>query len=185
MIPERIIFVSRGITVFVLYKPVHTQLECINYTHWRCPFKRWNMLHLRIVSINWQFNYIWVYFSVQGTLWCSWLRHCATSREVVGSIPDKVIGIFYWHNPSDRTMALVLTQPLTEMSTMNFSCGVKAAGVLGWKPYHSVLRNLGSSNSWNPQSLSRPVMGLLYLYLSICRCIFDIATSLFIKSNVR
>jgi len=25
--------------------------------------------------------------------------------------------------------------------------------------------NLGASNSWNPQGLSRPVMGLLYLYL--------------------
>jgi len=24
--------------------------------------------------------------------------------------------------------------------------------------------NLGASTSWNPQSLSRPVMGLLYLY---------------------
>jgi hypothetical protein len=25
--------------------------------------------------------------------------------------------------------------------------------------------NLGASTSWNPQGLSRPVMGLLYLYL--------------------
>jgi hypothetical protein len=25
-------------------------------------------------------------------------------------------------------------------------------------------RNLGASTSWNPQGLSRPVMGLLYLY---------------------
>jgi len=25
--------------------------------------------------------------------------------------------------------------------------------------------NLGASTSWNPQDLSRPVMGLLYLYL--------------------
>jgi hypothetical protein len=24
----------------------------------------------------------------------SWLRHCATSRKVAGSIPDDVIGIF-------------------------------------------------------------------------------------------
>jgi len=45
----------------------------------------------------------------------SWLRHCATSRKVAGSIPD-VFGIFYWHNPSGRTMTLGLTQPLTEMS---------------------------------------------------------------------
>ena len=25
----------------------------------------------------------------------SWLRHCATNRKVVGSIPDGVIGIFH------------------------------------------------------------------------------------------
>jgi hypothetical protein len=35
---------------------------------------------------------------------------------VAGSIPDGVIGIFQWHNPSGRTMALGSTQPLTEMS---------------------------------------------------------------------
>jgi hypothetical protein len=27
-------------------------------------------------------------------------------------------------------------QPLTELSTRNTSCGVKAASVLGWQPYH-------------------------------------------------
>ena len=40
-----------------------------------------------------------------------WLRCCATNRKVAGSIPDGVNGIFYWHNPSGRTMALGLTQP--------------------------------------------------------------------------
>jgi hypothetical protein len=49
------------------------------------------------------------------------LRHCATNRKVAGSIPDYVIGIFHWHNPSGRTMALGSTQPLTEMSTRNIS----------------------------------------------------------------
>jgi hypothetical protein len=42
------------------------------------------------------------------------LKHCTTIRKVAGSIPDGVIGIFHWHNPSGRTMALGLTQPLTE-----------------------------------------------------------------------
>jgi hypothetical protein len=36
------------------------------------------------------------------------------------SIPDGV-GIFYWHNPSGRTVALGSTQPLTEMRTRNIS----------------------------------------------------------------
>jgi len=39
----------------------------------------------------------------------------------VGSIPSGVIEIFHWHNPSDRTTALGLTQPQTEMGTMNQS----------------------------------------------------------------
>jgi hypothetical protein len=55
-----------------------------------------------------------------GTRWRSWLRHCATNRNVAGSIPD-----------GDRfgsTMALRSTQPLTEMSTRNISWSVKEAG---------------------------------------------------------
>jgi len=30
-----------------------------------------------------------------GTQWCSWLRHCATSWKVAGSIPDGVTYIFH------------------------------------------------------------------------------------------
>ena len=29
------------------------------------------------------------------TRWRSWLRHCATSRNVADSIPDRIIGIFH------------------------------------------------------------------------------------------
>ena len=53
----------------------------------------------------------------RGTRWGTWLRHCAKGRKVAGSIPDDVIG----QNPSRRTMALGLTQPLTEMRTRNIS----------------------------------------------------------------
>ena len=35
----------------------------------------------------------------RGTRWRSWLRRCATSRKVAGSIRDGVTGIFHWHNP--------------------------------------------------------------------------------------
>ena len=48
--------------------------------------------------------------------WRSWLRKCATSRKVAGSIPYDVTGIFQLHNPSGRTMALGSTRPLKEMS---------------------------------------------------------------------
>jgi len=49
----------------------------------------------------------------------------------MGLIPDYVIGISHRHNPSSRTMALGMTQPLTEMSTRNISWGVKVAGAWG------------------------------------------------------
>jgi hypothetical protein len=51
--------------------------------------------------------------------WRSCLRHCATRQKVSGSIPDGVIGVFHWYNTPGRTMALGLTQPLTEMNTKN------------------------------------------------------------------
>ena len=101
-----------------------------------------------------------------GTQWRSWLRHCAASRKVAGSIPVGITGIFHWHNPSGRTMALELTQPLTEMSTRNIYWGLrrpvrKADNLTTFMCRFSW--NLGASNSWNPQGLSRPVMGLLYI----------------------
>jgi len=96
--------------------------------------------------------------------WRSWLRHCATSWKVAGSIPDGVIGIFHWRNPSGCTMALGLTQPLTEMSTRNISWGKRrpvrrADNLTTFK--RRLSWNLGASTSWNTQSLSRPVIGLL------------------------
>jgi hypothetical protein len=60
---------------------------------------------------------------ISGTAVAQWLRCCATNRKVAGSIPAGVIGIFHCHNPSDRTMAMWTTQPLTEMSTMRISWG--------------------------------------------------------------
>jgi len=60
-----------------------------------------------------------------------------TVPKITGSIPDGVVRNFPWHNPSGRTMALGLIQPLTEMSTRSFSWVVKAAGAQGWQYYHN------------------------------------------------
>jgi len=99
------------------------------------------------------------------TWWRIWLRQFAASRKGAGSIPDGVIWIFHWHNPSGRTVALGSTQSLTGMNSSNFLGRwpvFKADNLttfmcrLSW--------NLGASNSWQTQCLSRPVMGLLYLY---------------------
>jgi hypothetical protein len=80
---------------------------------------------------------------------CSQLRHCATSRKVVGLIPDGVIWIFHWHNPSSHTRALGLNQSLTEMSTRNISCGMKSAGAYGRQPYQLHVPTVLISGSLN------------------------------------
>jgi hypothetical protein len=43
--------------------------------------------------------------------------------QVAGFVPDEVIGVSYLPNASSRTMALTLTQPLTETSTRNVPAG--------------------------------------------------------------
>jgi len=48
--------------------------------------------------------------------------------------------------------------------------GVKAAGAYGWQPYHHPVPlswNLGTLNSWNPLGHSRPLTGLLYIFLPL------------------
>ena len=85
-----------------------------------------------IVYLGWNVFTIYLWYlptRLWATRWRSWLRHCATGRKVAGSIPDGVVGIFHWNNPSGRTVALGSTQPLTEMSTRNISWGVKVDGV--------------------------------------------------------
>ena len=63
-----------------------------------------------------------------GTRWRSRLRHCATNQKVAGSIPDGVIGIFHWHNPSGRTMALGVDSASNRNEYQEYFLGVKTAG---------------------------------------------------------
>jgi hypothetical protein len=88
-----------------------------------------------------------MYATFMSTIW----NHmaCAPSRNVAGSIPDGVIGIFHWHNPSGCTMALGLTQSLIEMSVRNIFWVVKAAGAKGWQPYHLHVPTVMKSRSLN------------------------------------
>jgi len=58
-------------------------------------------------------------------------------------------------------MALGLTQFLTEMSTRNISWGKggRCVGLTTLPPSCADFLEI-----WNPQGLSKPVMGLLYIY---------------------
>jgi len=91
------------------------------------------------------------------TWWRSWLMHWATSRKVAGSIPDVVTGILLRHNPSGRTLALGLTQPLTQKKNQEYFLGVKAAGAYGWQPYHLHVPNVLRSVSLDLLEPSGPV----------------------------
>ena len=56
-----------------------------------------------------------------GTAVAQWLRCCVTNRKVAGSIPAGVSGFFIELDPSNRTVVLGSTQPLTEMITRSIS----------------------------------------------------------------
>jgi hypothetical protein len=60
---------------------------------------------------------------IRGTAVAQWLRYCAANQKVARSILDGAMGFFIDINPSDRTMALGSTQPLTEMSSKSISWG--------------------------------------------------------------
>jgi hypothetical protein len=51
------------------------------------------------------------------------LGHYATNRKVTDSTSNEDIALFQLPNPSSRNIALVLTQPLTEVNTRNLSGG--------------------------------------------------------------
>jgi len=74
-----------------------------------------------------------------------------------GSIPVGVIGIFQWHNPSGRTMALGLTQPLIEMSIRNICWGGKGGRCLGLTTLHLHVPIVLKSRSLNLLKPSGPV----------------------------
>ena len=95
-------------------------------SHKRAVFKAW---HLN-AEVTWHLmfsilppvssDFCTTLYDVQAGRWRSWLRDCTTSWKVTVLIPDGVIGVF---NFSGRSVALGLTQPLTEMSTRNISWG--------------------------------------------------------------
>jgi len=112
-----LLFPNWDITFHSLYPQSHQQVHK--------PFQnktRGQQLVLITVKSTAKIRYLTLYLC-GGMWWRSWLRHCATSRKVVGSIPDGVTGIFHWHNSSGHTVTLGLTLPLTEMSTRNISWG--------------------------------------------------------------
>jgi hypothetical protein len=110
--------------------------------------------HQRAHNRRWWDALKWAMYKLLGSRWRSWLRHCATNRNVAGSIPDGV----------GLTMALGSNQPLTEMSTRNLSWGVGCVRLTTLPP--SCANCLKTWEPWPPGALRAPhmpVQGLLYL----------------------
>jgi hypothetical protein len=102
----------------------------------------------------------WLHTGLARGLLQDWLRYCDTSWKIAGLIPDGVSGMFLWHKSSGRTMAPLSIQPLTEISSRNISLGGGKGGRYVGLTTVPPSWNLGTSTSWNPQGLSRSVMGL-------------------------
>jgi hypothetical protein len=56
---------------------------------WSGPVVRPERFEICVISFLKNVSYL----LIRGTRWRSWLRHCATSRQVAGSIPDVAIDI--------------------------------------------------------------------------------------------
>jgi len=100
-----------------------------------------------------------------------WLRFCAKNRKVAGSIPAGVSGFFIDIKCFRSHYGPGVDSASNTNEYQEYIMEVKAAGAQAWQPYHHPVplsRNLGALTSWNPLGLSRPVTGLLYLYLFYC-----------------
>jgi hypothetical protein len=87
----------------------------------------------------------------------------------MGSIPDEVTGFFSCPNLSSRTMALGLTQPLTEMSTRNLpgGKGSRCISLITSPPSVSWLnRKCGSLDISQPYESPWPVNGDSFTFLT-------------------
>jgi hypothetical protein len=133
----------------------------------KCPFSYLVGIKQLVHEVSHSPSWVsWFISVLPHHVWCSFLRHCATSLKVMGLITDGATGIFHWHNPSSRTMALESTQPLTEMCTRNISLAVKAAGVYGWQRYHfhvPIVLKTGNLNLLEPGGSVEACKGIALL----------------------
>ena len=127
------------------------------------------MIISRIIE-KWIRRYIWgfPYYS-WGTRWRSWMRHCATSRKIAGSIPmvslELFINIFLpaaiW--PRGRNS-------LYKQWVPGIFPGLKAAGLWCWQCYHLGMQIFLKSGRIKLLGPSWPVQWLYrdFFYRYIC-----------------
>ena len=100
---------------------------------------------------------------LRGTAVAQWLN-----RKVAGSIPAGVIGFFIDIKSFRSHYGTGVDSASNINEYQKYFQGGKGGRCLRLTTYHHPVplsRNLETLTSWNPLGLSRPVMGLLYLYL--------------------
>ena len=128
---------------------VITAVNLGRYTVSLVEYRRFGESCYCIFNVNGYKNFFCLDLLTLGPGVAQWLRRCATSRTVPGSIPGCVIGFFSDVFPSDRTIAGGSTQPLVEMSTTNIPGG-KGGWCVRLTTYHHTVplsRNLGALTS--------------------------------------
>ena len=85
-------------------------------TRYRCTDNEVTCVDHKVVSFNFMYFH-GLNVTNCATAWYSWLRHCATSRKIVSSIPSGVSEFFI-----DKILPTALwSWDITEMSTRNIS----------------------------------------------------------------
>ena len=92
----------------------------------------WPPRHLTVphrLSVNFTYLFTWLLCQVGARCWwCSWLRQCATSQKVAGSIPDGVIGIFSMAQSFRPHYGPAVDSASNRNEYHEYFLGVKAAG---------------------------------------------------------
>ena len=119
-----------------------------------------------VICLAW--GHLHNYLFNSGTAVPQQLRCCATNRKVAGSIPPGVSDFFTdiksfrsHHGPGFDSAS-------NRNEYQEYFLGGKGGRCVRLTTSHHPMplsRNLGALTSCNPVGLSRPVMGLLYLYL--------------------
>ena len=108
-----------------------------------------------------------------GTAIVRWLRCCATSRKVAGSISAGVSGFFIDIKSFGSHYGPGVESPSNKNEYQEYFLGGKGGRCVRLTTYHHSVplsRNLGTLTSWNPLGPSGPVTKQLnlYLYPDVC-----------------